>query len=143
MAQRKIAGDDILLFIDPLGGTDYDTIVCLTEQQFNRATTEIDAKSKCGPDKLPGAQNIELTFQGQIVYGPDSGNISESGLHTLWQNSTTIGWKLGKASPVTGDVTYSGTGFISRLNSAFAMDSPSTFDGSIGVYGSVTQTVSA
>lgn len=143
MAQRKIAGDDILLFIDPAGGTDYDTVVCLTQQDFNRARTEIDAKSKCGPDKLPGSESIELTFQGQIVLSPDAGNISEAGMHTLWQNATTIGWKLGKASPVTGDVTYTGTGFISRLNSSYGMDNPSTFDASIGVYGNVTQTVTS
>jgi len=141
MAERKLSGDDYLLFIDPAGGASYELIVCLTEQQFNRATTEIDAKSKCGPDKLPGTQTIELTFSGQVMLDPSGSTLSEADLHGLWSSSSTIGWKLGVASPTIGDVSYSGTGFISKLDSSYGMDNPATFSGSIGVYGTATQTI--
>lgn len=135
MAQRKISGDDVFLFIDPLGGEDYSTVICLTSQTFNRSTEIIDAKSKCGPDTLPGAQTVQLTFEGQIMLDPDAGNISEDDLDDLWKNKTTIGWKLSEISPTEGSIVYSGTGFIARLDDTYSSGSPSTFSGEIGVYG--------
>ena len=67
MAERKVAGDDVLLFIDPAGGTTYELVVCLTSNSFKIANAIIDAKSKCGPDNLPGVQTFEVTFEGQII----------------------------------------------------------------------------
>ncbi len=67
MAERKISGNDVLLFIDPAGGTTWELVICLTSQSLTRATSEIDAKSKCGPDKSPGSQEINVDFEGQVM----------------------------------------------------------------------------
>lgn len=141
MAERKVTGDDILLFIDPAGGTDYSLVICLTSQSITRSTNEIDARSKCGPDKQPGSKEIGISFEGQQMWDPGTDRISESDLHDLWNNQTTIGWKYGKETPVSDDVTYSGTGFISQLDNTANQDEVATFSGSIGVYGSITKTV--
>jgi hypothetical protein len=138
MATHKLSGDDVILMISN-DGVSYDTMVCLTSNGITRATNEIDAKTKCGPDKLPGTQEITVNFEGQIVY--DSGDVSLEDLFTYWENKTTIYWKMGPASPQTGDITFSGSGFISALDDTYAMDSPGTFSGSIGVYGGMTMAV--
>jgi hypothetical protein len=134
MAEHKVSGTDVLLMLSTDGVT-YDTVVCLTQQGITRATTEIDAASKCGPDTLPGKQTNAVSFEGQLVADPNTGSTSIADLFNYWTNKTTVYWKMGKVSPVTGDVTYSGTGFISKLDETFGLDNPSTFSGSIGIYG--------
>jgi hypothetical protein len=140
MAERKVNGKDILLFIDPDGGTDYQTIVCLTSNSKKLTTAILDAASKCGPDSQPGAQTISVDFTGQVVVDPDAEKISEAGLYPLWSASTEIGWKIGPATPVEGDVSYTGQGFISDLSDTYDMNG-STFTGTIAVSGTPTQTI--
>ena len=136
MAEHKVNGTDVLLFIGTDGIT-YPTVVCLTSQSVTRVTNEIDAKSKCGPDKLPGAKDNGVTFEGQLMADPSVGRISVDDLDDYWRNTTTIYWKVGKAVPIIGDITYSGTGFISQLDETFAQDAVSTFSGAIGIYGTL------
>jgi len=139
MAEHKISGNDMLLMISDDGIT-YDSIVCLTSNGITRATNEIDAKTKCGPDKLPGTQDVTLSFEGQSML---DATMSIADLFDYWQNKTTIFWKMGPVSPVVGDITWSGTGFISKLDDTYAQDTPGTFSGAIGVYGSMSITVQA
>lgn len=113
MAEHKINGTDWLLFMG-LDSNTYNTVVCLTSQTVSRTTAEIDAKSKCGPDKLPGTQDNGVSFEGQVMADPSTGRISTDDIDDYWRNKTTVYWKVGKAVPVLGDVTYYGTGFISK-----------------------------
>lgn len=141
MAERKVKGADILLFIDPDGGTDYSLIICLTKQGLKRATEIIDAATKCGPDTQPGKQSVNLDFEGQQMIDPDAQRLSADDLHPVWAAKTTVGWKLGPADPITADVIYNGTGFIATLDEDYDVSNPATFSGSIGVYGSITQVI--
>lgn len=142
MAERKLTANDYLLFIDPAGGTSYKLIICQTDGGIDRTTSVIDAKSKCGPDKSPGTQDITITMSGQIMWDADTGEASEGDLHSLWANKTTVGWKWSKAGTLaTDDVSYSGTGFISKLSAKFSQDNPGTFDLELSPYGTITQTI--
>ena len=143
MAQRKVTGGDILLFIDPAGGTTYSTVICLTSQTLGISTNIIDARTKCGPDQQPGGQTQNLSFEGQMMIDPDALMISAAGIFTLAQDKTTIGWKLGKLTPATDDVTYTGTGFLASFEQTFPLEDNATFTGEIGIYGDVTQTIAA
>ena len=134
MAERKVNGKDILLFIDPAGGENYSIVVCLTSNSKKLTTATLDAASKCGPDTRPGAQSVSVDFAGQVVVAPDAGRVSEGDLFDLWKNSTNIGWKQGPAAPVDGDVIYTGQGFISDLSDTYDMNG-ATFSGTIGVSG--------
>lgn len=134
--QRKISGSTMLLFIDPTGGTTYVPAICLTSQSFSLANNEIDAKTKCGPDKLPGTQDFNVDFEGQLILSPTGSSLGYMDLVTLALNKTTIGWKYGPAVPVEGDVVITGSGFLSKFDSTSGQDEPSTFSSSIGVYGS-------
>ncbi len=139
MAEHKINGNDVLLFIGTDGIT-YKTVVCLTSESVTRATNIIDAKTKCGPDKLPGTQDNGVTFEGQVMADPATGRVSVDDLDDYWRNITTIYWKVGKALPIVGDITYSGTGFIAKLDETYAQDTPATFSGELGIYGIIAKT---
>lgn len=137
--ERKVTGNDMLLFIDPAGGTSYSLVVCLTSNSFNIANAVIDAKSKCGPDNLPGVQSFEVSFEGQIIWSPDSGRVGHYSLLTLASNKTTIGWKMAKATnTVDGNVSITGTAFIANVDSTFADEAPGTFACTLGIYGTPT-----
>ena len=142
MAQHKLSGNQVFLFIDSAGGTDYDTMVCLTGKTWKGGNNVIDASSQCGPDNLPGqAQPQSISFTGQQVFNPDAGNITSVSLHTMLQNQTTIGWKISPAAPIEGDEILSGTGFLSELSKEYADASPATFTATLSIYGQTTQTI--
>lgn len=138
-ARREISGNDILLQIDPLGGTTFDLIVCLTSNSLERTTQVIDAGSKCGPSKLPGVQSITLPFAFNDVLDVATGEISEEDLHDLWANKTIFTWKFGVVTPKAGDVTYTGKGFLGSLSIVAAMNSSANSTSTIEVQGSITK----
>lgn len=138
--RREISGLDVLLWIDPLGGTDWQLAVCLTTNSLERTTTVIDAASKCGPYKLPGVQSIQVPFAFNDVLDLNTGEISEGDLHDLWNEKTVFSWKTGVATPQSGDITYSGIGFLSDLKLTAAQNSAYAATATIEVQGSVTKT---
>ena len=139
--RRQISGIDILLQIDPAGGTNYYLIVCLTTNSLERTTTVIDAASKCGPYKVPGVQSIQIPFTFNDVLDTNNGEVSEQALHLLWQNKTVISWKYGPSTPAAGDVTYSGKGFLGDLKRTDAQSSVSSSSCTIEVQNAITQLV--
>jgi hypothetical protein len=135
MAEHKIEGGSMLLFIDPTGGTNYDIVVCLTSVSKSDSVTVVDASSACGPDKSPGTVELSYAFEGQHLQDPDGGKISGTDLRILLRGEQTIGWKIAPETPVTGDEIESGTGFLSELSSSYSFDSIGTFSGTINPYG--------
>ena len=143
MAEHKVAGGTMLLFIDPAGGTSYDTVVCLTSVSKADSVTVVDASSACGPDKSPGTIELSYSFEGQHLQDPDSGKVSGTSLRQMLRAKTTIGWKIAPETPVTGDEIESGTGFLSELSSTYAFDSVGTFTGTIQPFGDPTLSIQA
>jgi len=143
MAEHKVKGGTMLLFIDPAGGTSYKTVVCLTSVAKADSVNAIDASSACGPDKSPGVLDFSFTFEGQHLQDPLSGKTSGSNLRTLLRNKTTIGWKISPETPVTGDEVETGTGFLSELSSTYSFDNIGTFSGTLVAYGTPTLTITA
>ena len=141
MAEHKVAGGTMLLFIDSTGGTSYDTVVCLTSVGKSDSVSVVDASSACGPDKSPGTVEISYSFEGQHLQDPDSGKISGTSLRQLLRAKTTVGWKISPVSPVTGDEVEEGTGYLSELSSTYAFDSVGTFSGTLQPFGTPTITV--
>jgi len=143
MAEHKVAGGTMLLFIDSTGGDDYDMVVCLTSVSKSDSISVVDASSACGPDKSPGTLELSYAFEGQHLQDPDSGKISGTSLRQLLRAKTTIGWKIAPESPVAGDEIEEGTGFLSELSSTYAFDSVGTFTGTIQPYGDPTLSIQA
>lgn len=138
MAEHKVAGGTMLLYIDSTGGDEYDTVVCLTSVSKSASVSVVDASSACGPDKSPGTVELSYGFEGQHLQDPAAGKISGTSLRQLLMNKTTIGWSIEPESPVTGDEIEYGTGYISELSSTYAFDSVGTFTGTIQPYGTPT-----
>jgi len=143
MSEHKVAGGTMLLFIDPTGGTDYDTVVCLTNLTTADAVSVVDASSACGPDKSPGTIEISYTFEGQHLQDPASGKISGTNLRQLLRNKATVGFKLSPVAPVTGDEVQEGTGYISELGSTYSYDSIGTFSLTLQPFGTPSITITA
>lgn len=141
MAEHKVQGGTMLLFIDPNGGTDYDTVVCLTSVSKDDTVEEIDAGSACGPDSSPGELSLSYGFEGQHLQDPDTGKISGTSLRMLLRGKTTVGWMIAPVDPVDGDEIESGTGYFSALSSTYAFDSVGTFTGTLRPYGTPTLTI--
>lgn len=135
MAEHKVQGGNMLLFIDPLGGTDYSTVVCLTSVGTSDSVSVVDASSACGPDKSPGTLEISYSFEGQHLQDPTGGQISGTDLRILLRSEATIGWMISPEVPEIGDEIQSGTGYLSELSSTYAFDSVGTFTGTIQPYG--------
>lgn len=135
MAEHKVSGGTMLLFIDPNGGTTYDTVVCLKSVGVSDSINQIDTSSWCGPGKLPGLLNISYSFDGYHVQDVDSGNISGTDLRMLLRNKTRIGWKLSPLNPVAGDEIQFGTGFLSYLSSSYSFNSTGTFNFTLQCHG--------
>jgi hypothetical protein len=143
MAEHKIEGGNMLLFIDPDGGTDYNIVVCLTSVGKADSITVVDASSACGPDKSPGTLELSYTFEGQHLQDPTAGSISGTDLRLLLRAEQTIGWKIAPESPVPGDEIESGTGYLSELSSTYSFDSVGTFTGTIQPYGTPSLSIQA
>lgn len=143
MAEHKVAGGTMLLFIDPAGGTAYDTVVCLTSVSKSATVSVVDASSACGPDKSPGTVELSNAFEGQHLQDPDTGKISGTSLRQLLLAKTTLGYKIAPETPVTGDEIEEGTGFLSELSSTYSFDSIGTFSGSLNPFGQPTITIQA
>lgn len=135
MAEHKVEGGNMLLFIDPDGGTDYNIVVCLTSVSKSDSVTVVDASSACGPDKSPGTVELSYAFEGQHLQDPTTGSISGTDLRILLRGEQTIGWKIAPETPVIGDEIESGTGYLSELSSTYSFDSVGTFTGTIQPYG--------
>lgn len=135
MAEHKVSGGTMLLFIDPAGGTAYDMVVCLTSVGKSNTINVVDASSACGPDKSPGTLEISYSFEGQHLQDPITGKISGTNLLQLLRAKTTVGFKIAPETPVAGDEIESGTGYFSELSSTYAFDSVGTFTGTLQPYG--------
>ncbi len=141
MAEHKVKGGTMLLFIDPAGGTDYDTVVCLTSVSKEDTVEEVDAASACGPDSSPGELSLSYSFEGQHLQDPDTGKISGTSLRILLRAKTTIGWMIAPAEPVEGDEIEVGTGYLSSLSSTYAFNENGTFSGTIRPFGTPELTI--
>jgi hypothetical protein len=141
MAEHKVAGGTVLLYIDPTGGTNYDTVVCLTSVGKADSVTVVDASSACGPDKSPGTVEISYTFEGQHLQDPATGKVSGTSLRQLLRSKATIGFEISPENPVTGDEIEFGTGYLSELSSTYAFDSVGTFTGTIQPFGTPIITI--
>jgi hypothetical protein len=135
MAERKIKGKDIVLTLDT------DLVVCLTSQSLTRATATIDSASKCGADQAQGKQTLGIDFEGHIIFSPDANRVGISALHDWWEDGDEIPFTYGPATPVTGDVVYSGTAFIAKLDETAGLEERATFSASLGIVGAITKTV--
>lgn len=126
MSRKPIPGS-VLLFIDPAGGTSYDTVVCGRKVGKQATVNSIDAGSSCGPAKLPGTLDISFDFEGVVLQSPEADTISATDLRIIMYSKNTIGFKICPEGLVTGDEIESGVGFISDISTDYSYNDVATF----------------
>lgn len=125
MSNNFVNGRDIVIAIDPAAGTSYKLVVCLTSNTMTGQLSQLDATSKCGNQWVAG-QKFEQTITGEgFLIDPDTGSPTNQGfpeLFKLYTDRTQFTAKFGKASPTSGEATYSGPAFITNLEETAADD---------------------
>ena len=138
--RREISGNDILLSIDPLAGTNYTLLVCLNSNSLESTTSVIDAGSKCGPNKLAGTIDNKIALEVIDVLDTTNSELSSEALFELQQAKQIVSWKYGKVTPAAGDVTYTGTGFIASWKNNANKNSPVTTTCDLEIQGNIVKT---
>ena len=138
--RREISGNDSLLSIDPLAGTNYTLLVCLNSNSLESTTSVIDAGSKCGPNKLAGTIDNKIALEVIDVLDTTNSELSSEALFELQQAKQIVSWKYGKVTPAAGDVTYTGTGFIASWKNNANKNSPVTTTCDLEIQGNIVKT---
>lgn len=117
MAETKVSGRDYILLADIDGDSTFKPVACLTSNSFTSTNDTIDATSKCGNSFTP-APSFSQSFSGEGFAIDETGTPSKDSYQQLYAAhaaKTSFNMKMGKASPASGDITYSGQVFISNF----------------------------
>jgi hypothetical protein len=95
MPETKVSARDYILLADIDGNATFKPVACLTSNSLTSTVNTIDATSKCGDEFQPGP-SFTQSFQCAA--------------------RTVFAMKMGKATPTTGDITYSGSVWISNFD---------------------------
>lgn len=145
MALRRVIGENVWLFIK--SGANNIAIQCLTTHTITASQEVANTITKCGRVKTPvGDADIQITGEGQIylVDGPDlTTTYSVAKIYELLNAKTLVEVVSGPKSgtPVPGDITYEGKGYVTQLEQTYAAGENSTFSFTIDIDGEFTQTV--
>lgn len=141
MAEHKVQPSTMLLLIDPNGGTNYSTVVCLKSISKSDSVGVIDASSLCGFKKLAGITDLSYSFEGLLLQDPNSGKISGSELRLLLRGFTIFKYKITPLTPQIGDEIEEGNGFFSAISSSYSLDDVGNFSGTFYPKGTPTLTI--
>ena len=117
MAETKVSGRDYILLADIDGDSTFKPVACLTSNSFTSTNDTIDATSKCGNSFTP-APSFSQSFSGEGFAIDETGAASKDSYKALYAAhaaKTSFAMKMGKATPIAGDVVYSGSVFISNF----------------------------
>ena len=117
MAETKVSGRDYILLADIDGDSTFKPVACLTSNSFTSTNDTIDATSKCGNSFTP-APSFSQSFTGEGFAIDETGTPSKDSYQQLYAAhaaKTQFNMKMGKATPASGDITYSGQVFISNF----------------------------
>ena len=117
MAETKVSGRDYILLADIDGDATFKPVACLTTNSFTSTNDTIDATSKCGNSYTP-SPIFSQSFDCEGFAIDETGTPSKDSYQQLYAAhaaKTQFSMKMGKASPAAGDITYSGSVFISEF----------------------------
>jgi len=118
MPETKVSGRDYILLADIDGNATFKPVACLTTNSFTSTNDTIDATSKCGNSYTP-SPIFSQSFECEGFAIDETGTPSKDSYQQLYAAhaaKTQFAMKMGKASPTSGDITYSGSVFISDFS---------------------------
>jgi hypothetical protein len=111
MAETKVSGRDYILLADINNDGTYKPVACLTTNSLTSTNDTIDATSKCGNQYTP-APSFSQSFECEGFAIDETGTPSKDSYQQLYDAhaaKTLFAIKMGRATPVAGDVYYGGT----------------------------------
>jgi hypothetical protein len=111
MAETKVSGRDYILLADINNDGTYKAVACLTTNSLTSTNDTIDATSKCGNEYTP-APSFSQSFECEGFAIDETGTPSKDSYQQLYDAhaaKTLFAIKMGRATPVAGDVYYGGT----------------------------------
>ena len=114
MAETKVSGRDYILLADINNDGTFKPVACLTTNSLTSTNDTIDATSKCGNEFTP-APSFSQSFDCEGFAIDETGTPSKDSyqqLYTAHAAKTLFAIKMGKATPVAGDVYYGGAGSL-------------------------------
>jgi len=111
MAETKVSGRDYILLADINNDGTFKPVACLTTNSLTSTNDTIDATSKCGNEYTP-APSFSQSFDCEGFAIDETGTPSKDSYQQLYAAhaaKTLFAIKMGKASPVAGDIYYGGT----------------------------------
>ena len=114
MAETKVSGRDYILLADINNDGTFLPVACLTTNSLTSTNDTIDATSKCGNQYTP-APSFSQSFECEGFAIDETGTPSKDSyqqLYTAHAAKTLFAIKMGKATPVAGDVYYGGAGSL-------------------------------
>jgi hypothetical protein len=114
MAETKVSGRDYILLADINNDGTFAPVACLTTNSLTSTNDTIDATSKCGNQYTP-APSFSQSFECEGFAIDETGTPSKDSyqqLYTAHAAKTLFAIKMGKATPVAGDVYYGGAGSL-------------------------------
>ena len=118
MSESKVSARDYLLLADIGGTSTFKPIACITTNSFTSKGGTIDATSKCGNEFQQGP-TFDQSFKVEGFAIDETGAPSKDSYQQLYAAhiaKTDFAIKMGKVTPVAGDITYSATVFISDFD---------------------------
>ena len=117
MPETKVSARDYILLADINNDGTFKPVACLTTNSITSTLGTIDATSKCGDEYTPNQSfNQSIECEGFAI--DETGSPAKDSYQQLYAAhaaQTTFPIKMGKAVPASGDITYSGTVFISNF----------------------------
>ena len=114
MPETKVSARDYILLADIDGNATFKPVACLTSNSLTSTVNTIDATSKCGDEFQPGP-SFTQSFQCEGFAIDETGSPAKDSYQQLYAAhaaKTLFAIKMGKASPVAGDVYYGGAGSL-------------------------------
>jgi hypothetical protein len=111
MAETKVSGRDYILLADINNDGTYKPVACLTTNSLTSTNDTIDATSKCGNEYTP-APSFSQSFDCEGFAIDETGTPSKDSYQQLYAAhaaKTLFAIKMGRATPVAGDIYYGGT----------------------------------
>jgi hypothetical protein len=118
MAETKVSARDYILLADINNDGTFKPVACLTSNSLTSTLNVIDATSKCG-DQFQAGPSFNQSFRAEGFAIDETGTPAKDSyqqLYTAHAARTTFAMKMGKATPTAGDITYSGSVFISAFD---------------------------
>ena len=118
MAETKVSGRDYILLADIDNDGTFKPVACLTTNSLTSTNDTIDATSKCGNSYTPSPV-FSQSFDCEGFAIDETGTPSKDSYQQLYAAhaaKTQFSMKMGKATPTSGDITYSGIVFISDFS---------------------------